>query len=90
MNSSEEFGDADIRAGAKGADVKTLQQRLREAKVYPKKGKLTGVVDDDDEKAIIRYQKRYKLPKTGIVDQRMRDGHGRPPGRAASASTRCA
>ena len=46
----------------------TLQKRLREARVYPKKGKLSGVVDTKTEKAIARYQKRYELPKTGIVD----------------------
>ena len=40
-----------------------LQQRLREAKVYPKKGKLTGIVDATTMKSIARYQKRYDLPK---------------------------
>ena len=39
-----------------------LQQRLREAKVYPKKAKLTGVFDATTEKSVARYQKRYKLP----------------------------
>ena len=71
VNSTEEFGSAVIGAKAKGADVVTLQQRLREAGVFPKKGKLTGVVDAKTEKAIVRYQKRYKLRKTGIVDQKM-------------------
>ena len=45
VNSSEEFGEADLAPGARGKDVMALQQRLREAKVYPKKGKLTGVLD---------------------------------------------
>ena len=49
-----------------------LQQRLREAKVYPKKGKLTGIVDATTMKSIARYQKRYDLPKSGIVDARTR------------------
>ena len=71
VNSTEEFGAVEIRSRARGADVTTLQQRLREAGVYPKKGKLSGVVDKKTEKAIARYQKRYKLPKTGIVDRRM-------------------
>lgn len=71
VNSTEEFGVATLAAGARGADVITLQQRLREAKVYPKKGKLSGVVDAKTEKAIARYQKRYKLPKSGVVDERM-------------------
>jgi lipoprotein-anchoring transpeptidase ErfK/SrfK len=71
VNSTEEFGAVEIGARARGADVTTLQQRLREAGVYPKKGKLSGVVDKKTEKAIARYQKRYKLRKTGIADERM-------------------
>ncbi len=71
VNSTEEFGSVEIGARARGADVTLLQQRLREAGVYPKKGKLSGVVDKKTEKAIARYQKRYKLQKTGIVDERM-------------------
>jgi lipoprotein-anchoring transpeptidase ErfK/SrfK len=71
VNSTEDFGSAEIGPKAKGADVVTLQQRLREAGVFPRKGKLSGVVDTKTEKAIARYQKRYKLPKTGVVDQRM-------------------
>ena len=72
VDSSEEFGVADLRIGAKGADVKSLQERLRDAKVYPKKAKLTGVVDKTTAKSITRYQKRYSLPKTGVVDARTR------------------
>lgn len=71
VNSTEDFGAVSIGPKARGADVVTLQQRLREAGVYPKKGKLSGVVDKKTEKAIARYQKRYKLPKSGIVDERM-------------------
>lgn len=72
VNSTEEFGAADLAAGAKGADVVSLQQRLREAKVYPKKAKLSGVLDATTAKAVVRYQKRYHLPKTGVVDDRTR------------------
>ena len=72
VDSTEEFGTADIGRGARGADVTDLQQRLREAKVYPKKGRLTGIVDATTMKSIARYQKRYHLPKTGIVDARTR------------------
>jgi lipoprotein-anchoring transpeptidase ErfK/SrfK len=71
VNSTEEFGAVAIGPRARGEDVVTLQQRLREARVYPRKGKLSGVVDAKTEKAIARYQKRYKLPKSGVVDQRM-------------------
>jgi lipoprotein-anchoring transpeptidase ErfK/SrfK len=70
VNSTEEFGSATIGPRARGADVITLQRRLREAKVYPRRGKLTGVVDATTEKAIVRYQKRNKLRRTGIVDER--------------------
>ncbi len=71
VNSTEDFGAVEIGRKARGADVITLQQRLREAKVYPKKGKLSGVVDAKTEKAIARYQKRYKLAQTGIVNEKM-------------------
>ena len=72
VDSTDEFGTVDIGRGARGADVTDLQQRLREAKVYPKKGKLTGIVDATTMKSIVRYQKRYHLPKTGVVDARTR------------------
>ncbi len=72
VNSTEEFGAVDLAAGAKGADVTDLQMRLREAKVYPKKAKLTGVFDPTTAKSVTRYQKRYHLPKTGVVDARTR------------------
>jgi lipoprotein-anchoring transpeptidase ErfK/SrfK len=72
VNSTDEFGAVDMRLGARGADVTALQQRLREAKVHPKKGKLTGVIDKTTAKSITRYQKRYSLPITGVVDARTR------------------
>ena len=72
VNTTEEFGGADLARGAKGADVVALQERLREAKVYPKKAKLTGVLDATTAKSVLRYQKRYHLPKTGVVDDRTR------------------
>ena len=71
VDSTEDFGAAEIGPKARGEDVTTLQQRLREAGVYPKKGKLSGVVDAKTEKAIARYQKRYKLPKSDVVGERM-------------------
>ncbi len=72
VNTSEEFGSADLAAGARGADVVALQERLREAKVYPKKAKLSGVLDPVTVKSVVRYQKRYELPQTGVVDARTR------------------
>ena len=50
-----------------------LQQRLREAKVYPQEGQAHGRDRQDDAEVHPRYQKRYKLPKTGVVDPRTRD-----------------
>jgi lipoprotein-anchoring transpeptidase ErfK/SrfK len=73
VDSPVEFGTVDIARGARGADVTDLQQRLREAKVYPKKAKLTGFADATTMKSIARYQKRFDLPKTGIVDARTRE-----------------
>ncbi len=72
VNSTEDFGEADLAPGARGKDVMALQERLREAKVYPRKGKLTEVFDAVTEKSVVRYQKRYKTPQTGVVDRRMR------------------
>jgi lipoprotein-anchoring transpeptidase ErfK/SrfK len=72
VDSTEEFGPVDLGAGAKGADVVALQQRLREAKVYPKKARLGGVLNATTVAAVSRYQKRYDLPITGVVDGRTR------------------
>ena len=60
VNSTEEFGEADLAPGARGKDVMALQERLREAKVYPRKGRLTEVFDAVTEKSVVRYQKRYR------------------------------
>jgi lipoprotein-anchoring transpeptidase ErfK/SrfK len=73
VDTTEEFGSVDLVAWARGADVVALQERLREAKVYPKKAKLTGVLDPVTVKSVDRYQKRYELPRTGVVDARTRD-----------------
>ena len=72
VNSTDEFGTADMVAGARGADVVALQKRLRQAKVYPKKAKLSGVYDPVTKKSVARYQTRFDLPVTGTVDQRTR------------------
>jgi lipoprotein-anchoring transpeptidase ErfK/SrfK len=72
VDSTEEFGTADLSAGARGADVTSLQQRLREARVYPRKAKLTGVLDATTQRSVTRYQKRYHLPMSGVVDDRTR------------------
>lgn len=72
VDTTDEFGEADLIRGARGADVTSLQERLREARVYPRKAKLTGIIDPTTLKSIARYQKRYDLPRTGVVDARTR------------------
>jgi lipoprotein-anchoring transpeptidase ErfK/SrfK len=72
IDSTEEFGSSDLGPGARGEDVVGLQERLREAHVFPRKGRLSGVYDKRTRKAVDRYQKRFHLPKTGIVDDRTR------------------
>ncbi len=72
VNSTDEFGAVDMRPGARGADVKALQKRLRQSKVYPKKASLTGVYDPTTKKSVVRYQTRFDLPVTGTVDARTR------------------
>ena len=73
VDSTDDFGAADLRAGGRGPDVVALQQRLREAKVYPKNATLTGVMDRVTVASLARYQKRYELPRSAIVDERTRD-----------------
>jgi lipoprotein-anchoring transpeptidase ErfK/SrfK len=72
VDSTEEFGPLDIGPGARGADVLALQQRLREAKVFPKKGRLSGRFDKKTARSVVRYQRRYDMPVTGLVDARTR------------------
>ena len=72
VNSTDEFGSADLVAGARGADVTALQKRLRQSHVYPKKVRLTGVYDTITQASVTRYQTRFGLPITGVVDARTR------------------
>ncbi len=72
VNSTDEFGVADMRPGARGPDVEDLQTRLRQSKVYPKKAKITGVYDPTTKKSVARYQTRFDLPVTGILNARTR------------------
>lgn len=72
VDSTDEFGPADMVAGARGPDVRTLQERLREARVYPRRARLTGVLDTVTAQSVSRYQKRYDLPRSAVVDARTR------------------
>jgi lipoprotein-anchoring transpeptidase ErfK/SrfK len=73
VDSTDEFGAADLAAGARGPDVVALQERLREARVYPRRASLSGVMDPVTVASLARYQKRYDLPRTGVVDSRTRE-----------------
>jgi len=65
VDSTEHFGTAALKLGARGKDVKELQSKLTTAGVY--EGKKTGVYDSDTEKAVRRLQAKYGLTVDGIV-----------------------
>ena len=71
VNSSEEFGSQDMRLGARGTDAKQLNERLKDAKVL--KGATPATFGPRTQQALIRYQKRFKLPQTGAFDTRTRN-----------------
>jgi lipoprotein-anchoring transpeptidase ErfK/SrfK len=72
VDSTDAFGSDDLRLGARGGDVKELQKRLREAGVFPKRARMNGRFDAVTQLAVFRYQGRFKLPRTKVVDQRTR------------------
>ena len=61
----------ELARGAKGEEVKVLQQRLKDL------GFLTGSVDGDfgggTERAISAFQSQHELPVTGIADTAMQE-----------------
>ncbi|MFN8109048.1 MAG: L,D-transpeptidase family protein [Thermoleophilia bacterium] len=71
VDSSEDFGTTDIRRGARGADITTLNQRLKD--VHLLRGKVTSRFGPATEAAVLKYQKLHRLPRTGVVDQRTRN-----------------
>lgn len=71
VDSTEEFGSKDMRAGARGADVKALQQGLVDRRF--KKVKVTGVYDRRTEQGVRRYQAVHKLSQNGIFGPRTRE-----------------
>lgn len=71
VDTTDDFGAHAMTKGARGADVTQLQERLRNAGVYPKKAKATGVYDARTIKAVRRYQRSRDLAPTGDVDARM-------------------
>lgn len=72
VDTTEQFGAYEMVAGASGADVTQLQERLLEAGVYPKKAGTTATFDTTTVASVKRYQKKHDLPLTGRVDARTR------------------
>ena len=71
VDSAEEFGASDLRIGARGEDARTLNQRLKDARVL--RGKVTKTFSPRTRQAVIRYQRKHKLPRTGVVDAKTRE-----------------
>jgi lipoprotein-anchoring transpeptidase ErfK/SrfK len=65
VDSTEHFGNATMWPGARGKDVKELQDKLLNAGVYS--GKKTGLYDSDTEVAVRKLQAKYGLEVDGIV-----------------------
>lgn len=65
VDSTEHFGAAVLWPGARGADVRVLQQHLIDAGVYS--GTKSGVYDKRTVAAVEAFQQRYGLEADGIV-----------------------
>ncbi len=65
VDSTEKFGSAVMWIGARGKDVKQLQNKLTDAGVL--KNAKSGVYDSATEKAVRALQARYGLEVDGIV-----------------------
>lgn len=71
VDSTEEFGERDMVAGAKGADARSLNERLKALGLL--KGKAGDRFDARTTKALKRYQKRRNVKPTGVIDQATRE-----------------
>ena len=49
-----------------GLEVRKLQELLKKYDIYD--GNMNGWYSDDVKKAVLKFQKKYQLPMTGIVD----------------------
>ena len=67
VDTTEEFGAAEMVRGARGADVRRLQGRLKELKLY--RGTLTGRFDKKTAGAVKAYQRQRGVPVSGRVDR---------------------
>lgn len=70
VDSTEDFGRSDMVQGARGEDVRTLNQRLKEAKFL--KGRVTDQFGPRTRAALVRYQRARSIPPTGVVNERTR------------------
>lgn len=64
VNSTDEFGTRDLVAGARGGDVKALQQQLRERGF--KRTKVTGVYDKQTARGVRNYQRVHGIRQSGV------------------------
>lgn len=71
VDSTEEFGSKDMVQGARGEDVKKLQQGLVDRGF--KKVKVTGVYDPRTTKGVRNYQHTRKMGVNGIFGPRTRE-----------------
>ena len=72
VDSTEKLGKVTLVYGARGRDVRQLQQRLRDQGYYH--GHLTGVLDHRTMAAVKRFQKAIGIAPDGIVGPQMLGG----------------
>ncbi len=73
VDSTEEFGSKDMREGARGEDVKALQQGLADRGF--KRVKATGTYDARTTWGVRRYQAVHKMSQNGIFGPRTREAY---------------
>ncbi len=71
VDSTEEFGSKDMVQGARGDDVRRLQQSLVDRGF--KKVKVTGVFDARTTQGVRNYQRVHKLSTNGVFGPRTRE-----------------
>ncbi len=64
VDSTDEFGARDLVAGARGGDVKALQNQLRERGF--KRTKVSGVYDDLTVRGVRSYQRVHGIKQSGV------------------------
>jgi len=68
VNTSEVFGDKTLRPGAKGEDVKRLQEQLVKLGCLKEK-QITGLYDEDTMKAVTMYQQSKNREVSTVLDR---------------------